>query len=86
LSEETGAEIMASISFNVGTTTSISHNNRENLHGNPNIKDRIADNITYVQEDIRALYDREFSEAVLEYNANQKSFRFCSYFIQNDWS
>ena len=64
---------MASVSFRVASTTSLAHNNRENLSGNPDInKDRIRDNITYVKEDIEKIYKREFDEAVAEYNAKQK--------------
>ena len=62
-----------SVSFVVGTKTSLAHNNRENIHGNPDIDvERIKDNITYKRENIRDVYDREFSEALTEYNGKQK--------------
>lgn len=62
-----------SISFHAGTTTSISHNNRLHLSGNPNIDaTRTHKNITYVKKDIRLLYAEEFGAAVAEYNAKQK--------------
>lgn len=53
--------------------TSLTHNNRENLHGNPDIiLERVKDNITYVKSDIKELYEREFGQAVTDYNAKQK--------------
>ena len=62
-----------SISFVVGKKTSLAHNNRENVHGSPDIDvERIKDNITYKREDIRDVYNREFSEALAEYNGKQK--------------
>lgn len=62
-----------SISFHAGTNTSISHNNRLHLSGNPNIDStRTHQNITYVKKDIRTLYAEEFGQAVAEYNAKQK--------------
>ena len=70
-----GADEMpkTSISFHVGKKTSLSHNNRENIHGNPDINpEKIKDNITYKCEDIRNVYEREFSEVVSEYNGKQK--------------
>jgi len=62
-----------SISFHVGKKTSIAHNNRENIHGNPDIDPtRIKDNITYKREDIKDVYSREFDDAVKEFNDTQK--------------
>ena len=62
-----------SISFHAGTNTSISHNNRLHLSGNPNIDStRTHQNITYVKKDIRTLYAEEFGQAVAEYNTKQK--------------
>lgn len=50
----------------------MSHNNRENLHGNPDIdKDRVIENIYFVQKDIREVYKEVFQEAVDAYNAKQ---------------
>jgi len=63
----------ASVSFRVANTTSLAHNNRENTHGNPDIDpSRIKDNVTYVRENIEDVYQREFTEAVAEYNSKQK--------------
>jgi len=63
----------ASISFRVARTTSIAHNNRENIHGNPDIDlSRIKDNVTYKKADIEDIYKREFTEAIDEYNSKQK--------------
>lgn len=64
---------MFTISFHTDKTTSIAHNNRENIYGNKNIqKDKIQDNITYVKRDIQNVYEEIFGEAVDEYNAKQK--------------
>lgn len=63
----------ASVSFNVGTKTSISHNNRDNLYGNPDINvDKIKDNIYYIQKDIKELYQEVFNSSVGDYNKSQK--------------
>ena len=63
----------ASVSFNVGSKSSLSHNNRENLHGNPDIDiSKTKDNIYYIQRDIREVYDEEFKSPVEEYNNFQK--------------
>lgn len=63
----------ASVSFNVGSKSSLSHNNRENLHGNPNIDiSKTKDNIYYIQRDIREVYDKEFKNSIEEYNNSQK--------------
>lgn len=61
------------ISFNKANSTSLSHNNRENLFGNPDIDlDRVKDNLTYAKSDIRELYHEVFGQAVAGYNAKQK--------------
>ena len=63
----------ASVSFNVGSKSSLSHNNRENLHGNPDIDVlKTKDNIYYIQRDIREVYDEEFKSSIEEYNNSQK--------------
>lgn len=63
----------ASVSFNVGSKSSLSHNNRENLHSNPDIDiSKTKDNIYYIQRDIREVYDEEFKSSVEEYNNSQK--------------
>lgn len=62
-----------SISLNQGTMTSLSHNNRENTYGNPDIDlSRSGENIFYLQQDIRETYDEVFGEAVQAYNDKQK--------------
>ena len=64
-----------SISFTLGKSGSgdvnIEHNNREYLADNVD-SNRIQDNMIYVQEEIRDVYDELFGEAVEEYNAKQK--------------
>ena len=61
------------ISFNKANSTSLAHNNRENLFGNPDIDlERVKDNITYVKLDIREMYHEIFDQAVADYNAKQK--------------
>lgn len=62
-----------SISLNQGTMTSLSHNNRDNIYGNPDIDlSRSGENIFYLQQDIREAYDEVFGDAVQEYNDKQK--------------
>lgn len=64
---------MATISFHIGTTTSISHNNRHHVSGNPDIDlARTKNNIYYIQRDIREVYSENFDRAVSEYNQKQK--------------
>ena len=61
------------ISFNKANSTSLAHNNRENLFGNPDIDlERVKDNIMYVKSDIREMYHEIFDQAVADYNAKQK--------------
>jgi hypothetical protein len=64
-----------SISFTLGKSGSgdvnIGHNNREYLADNVDAN-RIQDNVVYVNEEIRDVYDELFGEAVEEYNAKQK--------------
>lgn len=66
----------ATISFHVGSNgigSSLAHNNRENVHGNPDIDtSRTHQNICYVKRDIQELYHEIFDEAVADYNAKQK--------------
>ncbi|MED1449023.1 mobilization protein, partial [Bacillus pacificus] len=62
-----------SISFNQSHQSSLSHNNRENIHGNPGIDpSRLDKNIYFVQKDIRSVYKDVFQEAVDKYNEKQK--------------
>ncbi|EEL58405.2 hypothetical protein bcere0024_058110 [Bacillus cereus Rock4-18] len=64
---------MFSISFNQSHQSSLSHNNRENIYGNPGIDpSRLDENIYFVQKDIRSIYKDVFQEAVDKYNEKQK--------------
>ncbi|HDR8043327.1 plasmid recombination protein [Bacillus thuringiensis] len=65
--------MLGSISFNQSYQSSLSHNNRENIHGNPGIdQSRLEENIYFVQKDIRSVYKEVFQEAVDKYNEKQK--------------
>ncbi|PTC10351.1 plasmid recombination protein [Bacillus wiedmannii] len=65
--------MLGSISFNQSYQSSLSHNNRENMHGNPGIDPaRLHENIYFVQKDIRSVYKDVFQEAVDKYNEKQK--------------
>ncbi|PEU76059.1 hypothetical protein CN386_17505 [Bacillus cereus] len=65
--------MLGSISFNQSYQSSLSHNNRENIHGNPGIDpSRLDENIYFVQKDIRSVYKDVFQEAVDKYNEKQK--------------
>ncbi|WP_242238170.1 plasmid recombination protein [Bacillus cereus group sp. BfR-BA-01316] len=65
--------MLFSISFNQSHQSSLSHNNRENIHGNPGIdSSRLDENIYFVQKDIRSVYKDVFQEAVDKYNEKQK--------------
>ncbi|MED1412415.1 plasmid recombination protein [Bacillus paramycoides] len=65
--------MLGSISFNQSHQSSLSHNNRENIHGNPGIDPaRLDENIFFVQKDIRSVYKDVFQEAVDKYNEKQK--------------
>ena len=65
--------MLFSISFNQSHQSSLSHNNRENIHGNPGIDlSRLEENIYFVQKDIRSVYKDIFQEAVDKYNEKQK--------------
>ncbi|HDX9637701.1 plasmid recombination protein [Bacillus thuringiensis] len=65
--------MLFSISFNQSHQSSLSHNNRENIHGNPGIDpSRLEENIYFVQKDIRSVYKDVFQEAVNKYNEKQK--------------
>lgn len=65
--------MLGSISFNQSHQSSLSHNNRENIHGNPGIDPaRLHENIYFVQKDIRSVYKDIFQAAVDKYNEKQK--------------
>ncbi|PFA55698.1 mobilization protein [Bacillus sp. AFS054943] len=65
--------MLGSISFNQSYQSSLSHNNRENIHGNPGIDpSRLDENIYFVQKDIRSVYKDVFQETVDKYNEKQK--------------
>ncbi|PEM11789.1 hypothetical protein CN616_27515 [Bacillus toyonensis] len=65
--------MLFSISFNQSHQSSLSHNNRENIYGNPGIdQSRLDENIYFVQKDIRSVYKDVFQEAVDKYNEKQK--------------
>ncbi|QWH15653.1 hypothetical protein EXW38_31205 (plasmid) [Bacillus mycoides] len=65
--------MLFSISFNQSHQSSLSHNNRENIYGNPGIDlSRLDENIYFVQKDIRSVYKDVFQEAVDKYNEKQK--------------
>ncbi|MEH7534735.1 hypothetical protein COI51_21575 [Bacillus toyonensis] len=65
--------MLFSISFNQSHQSSLSHNNRENIYGNPGIDpSRLDENIYFVQKDIRSIYKDVFQEAVDKYNEKQK--------------
>ncbi|HDR7380581.1 TPA: plasmid recombination protein [Bacillus toyonensis] len=65
--------MLFSISFNQSHQSSLSHNNRENIYGNPGIDpSRLDENIYFVQKNIRSVYKEVFQEAVDKYNEKQK--------------
>ncbi|EJS44882.1 hypothetical protein ICG_06121 [Bacillus cereus BAG1X1-3] len=65
--------MLGSISFNQSHQSSLSHNNRENIHGNPGIDpSRLDENIYFVQKDIQSVYKDVFQEAIDKYNEKQK--------------
>ncbi len=65
--------MLFSISFNQSHQSLLSHNNRENIYGNPGIDlSRLDENIYFVQKDIRSVYKDVFQEAVDKYNEKQK--------------
>ncbi|MGG0447861.1 plasmid recombination protein, partial [Bacillus mycoides] len=65
--------MLGSISFNQSHQSSLSHNNRKNIYGNPGIDpSRLDENIYFVQKDIRSVYKDVFQEAVDKYNRKQK--------------
>ncbi|MGE1059967.1 plasmid recombination protein [Bacillus sp. GMa5/1] len=65
--------MLFSISFNQSHQSSLSHNNRENIYGNPGIDpSRLEENIYFVQKDIQSVYKDVFQEAVDKYNEKQK--------------
>ena len=64
-----------SCSFTLGELSAgkanIEHNNREFISNNVDVS-RLANNIVYVQEDVRDVYDELFGNALETYNAKQK--------------
>jgi len=65
-----------STSFTLGKASvahgaNVEHNNREYVAENIDVN-RIPDNITYVQQDVREAYRELFGESLEEYNAKQK--------------
>ncbi|WP_088266109.1 plasmid recombination protein [Bacillus mycoides] len=65
--------MLFSISFNQSHQSSLSHNNRENIYGNPGIDpSRLDENIYFVQKDIRSVYKDVFQDVVDKYNVKQK--------------
>ena len=64
------AQKSLSISFRVDSGV-IEHNNRKIVAKNVD-KERIGNNITYRQQDIREKYNEIFSKALDEYNSRQK--------------
>lgn len=65
--------MLGSISFNQSHQSSLSHNNRENIHGNAGIdSSRLDENIYFIQKDIRSVYKDVFQKAVDKYNEKQK--------------
>lgn len=64
-----------SITFHHGTTISRGHNlrNANSIKNQKHIdKDRIKDNLIFVDKDIKEVYKELFSESIAEYNAKQK--------------
>ena len=64
-----------STSFTLGKASvkggaNVEHNNREFLAGNIDVG-RMVDNITYVRQDVREVYDELFGEVLEQYNAKQ---------------
>lgn len=59
-----------SVSFRIGDGI-IEHNNREFLPQNVDAN-RTPDNVTYINRDLRELYDEFFDDALKEYNQKQK--------------
>jgi hypothetical protein len=65
-----------STSFTLGKASSpnganVEHNNREFIADNVDVN-RIADNITYVKQDVRQAYEELFGKYLAEYNERQK--------------
>lgn len=64
-----------SVSFTLGKASvahgaNVEHNNREFVAQNIN-KERMAENVTYVRQDVEEAYNELFGQAVEEYNAKQ---------------
>ncbi len=65
-----------SISFTLGKASvqhnaNIEHNNRKFIAGNIN-REKVPDNIAYVQQDVQEAYQKLFGKALDEYNSQQK--------------
>lgn len=65
-----------STSFTLGKASvqhnaNIAHNNREFIAGNIN-QEKVADNVIYVKQNVRAAYQELFEQSLEEYNAKQK--------------
>lgn len=65
-----------STSFTLGKASvqhnaNIEHNNRKFIAGNIN-REKVSDNITYVQQDVRDAYQELFGKALKEYNSKQR--------------
>lgn len=65
-----------STSFTLGKASmpheaNVEHNNREFIASNVN-KSRIAENITYIKQDVKQAYQQLFSKSLDEYNSKQK--------------
>ena len=54
-----------------GGNANIEHNNREFISSNVDVT-KLADNVVYVRQDVRAVYDELFGESLAEYNTKQK--------------
>jgi len=80
-----------SVSFTLGKASArkanIEHNNREFISNNVDVS-RLADNVTYIRQDIQEAYEDLFGEALREYNEKQtrKDRKIHDYFqhIQDD--
>lgn len=65
-----------STSFTLGKASvqhnaNIEHNNRKFIAGNIN-REKVSDNITYIQQDVRDAYQELFGKSLDEYNSQQK--------------
>ncbi|MCL2071987.1 MAG: plasmid recombination protein [Oscillospiraceae bacterium] len=65
-----------STSFTLGKASgpggaNVAHNNREFISANVDVS-RLADNVTYIRQDVREVYAKLFGDVLEQYNANQK--------------